>query len=176
MHDAGLVRGFEGLGNLPRQGPHLVERHGPARQPLREILALHELHRQGERGGRGARRGHVLQPEDLRDVGVVERRERLGLALEAKPPVGIRGERGRQRFDGDRAAQACVPGAVDLAHAARPKGREDFIGAEASAGREGHGAADILSRPRDGDPSRRPEAHRDRIANIGLREGSIAFG
>jgi hypothetical protein len=44
-----------------------------------------------------------------------------------------------QDFDRDRAIETGVAGFVDLAHPAGPDGREDFIRAEAHAGREGHG-------------------------------------
>ena len=39
-----LVRGLERLGDLPGDGERLVERHRPARDALRERLALDELH------------------------------------------------------------------------------------------------------------------------------------
>ena len=39
-----LVRRFERLGDLPRDRQRLVERIGPARDALREIFTLDELH------------------------------------------------------------------------------------------------------------------------------------
>ena len=50
---------------------------------------------------------------------MVERREHLGLALEAGEPLGIGGEGLGQHLDGDLAAEPGVGGALDLAHAPR---------------------------------------------------------
>ena len=70
--------------------------------------------------------------------GCDERREQLGLALEAREPLGILRELGGQRLDGDVAAEARVARAIDLAHAARAERRDDFVGAESGAGGEWH--------------------------------------
>ncbi len=81
----------------------------------------------------------VLEPVDLRNVWMVERREHLGLALEAGEPVGVLRERGWQDLQRDIAMETGVAGAIDLAHSARADWDDDFIRAEASAGRKGHG-------------------------------------
>ena len=44
MNDPLLVRRFERLGDLLRDRQRLVERDRAARDPLREVLALDELH------------------------------------------------------------------------------------------------------------------------------------
>ena len=80
----------------------------------REILALDELHDQ-----RATCRRPSLEAVDLRDVRVVERGERLRLALEAHQAIRIAGERRRQHLDGDVAIELRVAGAIHLAHAAR---------------------------------------------------------
>ena len=49
MDHALLVRGFEALGDLLRDGERLVDGHRPALQPLREVLARHELQHQEAR-------------------------------------------------------------------------------------------------------------------------------
>ena len=48
MNDPLLVRGFDRLGNLLRNRQCLVERHGAARDVLRQILSFDEFH--DERG------------------------------------------------------------------------------------------------------------------------------
>ena len=53
-------------------------RHGAARQPLRQILALDEFHHEG-RDAVG-----VLQPVDGRDVRMIQRGEDLRFALEPR--------------------------------------------------------------------------------------------
>jgi len=44
MNDPLLVRRFERVGDLPRERQRLVERQSPARNPLRQILTLDQLH------------------------------------------------------------------------------------------------------------------------------------
>ena len=44
MDDALLVRGFERVGNLPRDRQRFVERNGAAGDSLRQILALDQFH------------------------------------------------------------------------------------------------------------------------------------
>ena len=60
MDDTLLVRGFERVGNLPGDGQRLVERDGPARDPLRQVLALDQFHDEGV---------HVRRPDPAGDAG-----------------------------------------------------------------------------------------------------------
>jgi hypothetical protein len=65
VNDALLVRGFERVGNLMRDRQCLIERHCPASDPLRQILALDEFHRE---------RAHALalvKAVNVRDVRMV---------------------------------------------------------------------------------------------------------
>ena len=78
-----LVRGFERLGHLFRDRQRLVDRDGAARDALREILALDELHHERADAGR------FLDAVQLRDVGMIERGERLRLALEPHEAIGV---------------------------------------------------------------------------------------
>ena len=73
------------------------------------------------------------------EVGVAQRADRARLLLEAAQAVGVRGER-RQDLEGDLATEPRVARAVDLAHAARAEGAEDFVGAEPGARGQGHGS------------------------------------
>ena len=57
MDDALLVRGFERLGDLPRDGQRLVERDRPARDALGQVFALDELHDQARVTAAGSPRG-----------------------------------------------------------------------------------------------------------------------
>ena len=61
--------------------------------------------------------GHAV---DRRDVGMVQRGEQAGLALEAREALGIGREARRQDLDRDVAPQRLVACAVDLTHPARP--------------------------------------------------------
>ena len=69
---------------------------------------------------------------------MVERREDLGFPLEPRKPILIRRERLWQDFDRDVAFESRVTRAVNLPHAADSQGGPHLIGAETSAGREGH--------------------------------------
>jgi hypothetical protein len=54
----------------------------------------------------------------VRDVRMVERRERPGLAFEARQAIGVAGERFRQDLESDVAAELAVMSAIDLTHPA----------------------------------------------------------
>ena len=75
MDDPLLVRGFERLGDLLRDGQCFVDRDRASRDALREILALDEFHH--ERRDAAA----LFEPVDAGDVRMVQRGEGLGFAL-----------------------------------------------------------------------------------------------
>ena len=131
MDDPLLVRRFERLGNLLRDRQRLVERDRAARDPLRQILALDQFH--DER----AHAAGFLEAVDVRDVRMVQRRERLRFAREPREPIGIVRERVGQDLERDVAIQLRVAGAIHLAHAAFADLGGDFVDAEAGAGSEG---------------------------------------
>ena len=116
---------------------------GPCAIRLRERLALDELEDEPAHAAR------LLEPVDVRDVRMIEGGQHLGLALEARKPVGIRGERLGKNLDRDVAAELRVLRPIDLSHPARAERREDLVRSEAGSGRQGHRVAPILSgRPR----------------------------
>jgi hypothetical protein len=124
VHDASLVRRVEGLGNLLRERQSLATRDGPARDPLREVFALDELHdeRRDVRIGRLSPDSPpaLLHAIDLRDMRVIERRECPCFTLEALAPLRIGRKRVGQNLQRDIAAQPGIATAVHLAHTARP--------------------------------------------------------
>ena len=65
--------------------------------------------------------------EDRADIRMIERGRGARFALEPFEGFAIRGERGRQEFDGDLPAQARVFGAIDHAHAALAQVRNNAI-------------------------------------------------
>ena len=82
---------------------------------------------------------------------MIERREDVCFALEARHALGIQREGIGQDLDSDVATQSGVSGAIYLAHAAGAKGREDLIRPEASAKGEGQtGCLWIIAALRDG--------------------------
>ena len=50
-----------------------------------------------------------------------------------------------QNFDGHGAVEACVPGAIHLAHAARPERRLNLVGAKLCTRGENHECATLYS-------------------------------
>ena len=76
----------------------------------------------------------IFKPVDLRDVGMIQRREHLGLALEPREPFRILGERAGQNLQRDVAVELRIARAVNLAHSARPNGGDHFIRTDANAG------------------------------------------
>ena len=69
----------------------------------------------------------------LGDVGMVQRGEHFGFALETRQPFGVVCESFRQDLDRDVALEVGVGRAVHLAHAAGANLAGDFIGAEPRA-------------------------------------------
>ena len=75
---------------------------------------------------------------DLSDVRMIERREHLRLASQAREALGIGRDRCGQNFYRDVAAQLEVARAIDLAHAALAEQREQLIGSESRSALQRH--------------------------------------
>jgi len=132
MDDSAVVCGFEPFRDLFRDRQRIVERNGPADQPFSEILSVDQFHHERlDAAG-------VLQSVHGRDVRMIQGGENLRFALKTREPVGIGRHRGREDFDGDLTFQFGVVGAVHLAHAARPKRRQNFIATETGSRCKGH--------------------------------------
>ena len=82
------------------------DRNRAARQPLREIFPIDELHHQRP----------IFNAIHLRDVGMIQRRERLRLACESRQALRIAREQLRKNLDRDIAVQARIAGAIHLPH------------------------------------------------------------
>jgi hypothetical protein len=142
VDDAERVGRLERLGDLARDRQRLVERHWSAGDAHAQVAAFDQLHDDRAGGGAGTRR-RVLEPIDLRDVGVIERRQRPRLAFEAHQPIAVAGERGRKDLQRHVTPELGVAGAIDLAHPAGAECRDHFVGAEPDPGgqrRVGHRA------------------------------------
>ena len=128
MDDALLVRRFERLGDLPRDRQAPRRSASAARDPLREILALDQLHDEAR-----------MAPALLESVDRARCSDdsaaasALRFALEAGEAIGIAGEESRQDFERDVAIQPRVARAIDLAHAAGANGGDHFVLAERSS-------------------------------------------
>jgi hypothetical protein len=111
MDDAPVVRRLERLGDLSCDAECLVKRKRSPGDPLSERRPRHELHDQ-EASAFG-----FLQSVNRRNVGMIERRERLRLARESRSTVRITGGGLGKQLERDGAVQLRVGGLIDLTHA-----------------------------------------------------------
>ena len=86
MNHALLVRRFEGFGDLLGDGEGVVDGDWPLRDAIRQRRPLDQFEDQ-RLGALG-----LLQPVDVPDVGMVERGEDFGFALEAGQAIRVRCE------------------------------------------------------------------------------------
>jgi hypothetical protein len=157
MDDAVIVRGFERLGNLPREFERLLDRNRSLAEATGERLALYELHYETtyvasgfpvrrSLGGGGSRTRYLglLDAVNRGDVPVVQGREDPRLTLEAPDALRVGGKGGREHLDGDVAAEPRVARAIDFAHPAdadallQPIDPELVPGQERGRRRTGH--------------------------------------
>jgi hypothetical protein len=135
VDDSMVVRRLERLGDLFRDAQCVLERDCAGPQPLREILALDQLHDEG------AYVTGFFKAVDIGDVLMVQRCQGLGFACETCDAVRVPREI-PQDLDRNVSIEPGVPRAIHLAHAARANQRDDFVRAEASSGRQRHNEPD----------------------------------
>ena len=70
------------------------------------------------------------------DIGMIQRGQRVRLALEPRHALGVGGERRQEHLDSDVAAKTRVARAVDFAHAACAEAGSDLVRADRRAGQE----------------------------------------
>ena len=140
VDDALLVRGLERLGDLPRDRERFIERNRSARRFGRPSPRLRRAP-----SPRMCRPATCLEGIDRRDAGVIERRERFRLALEAGDAVRVLEELLRQHLERDVAPELRVPGPVDLPHPARAERRDDVVGTEARSDSESQSGEETTS-------------------------------
>src|SRR5262245_8102943 len=136
------MRVIERVGELYAVAEYVGRRQRPLQQPFLERLAFEILHHQEtDRRWRSAGRGRIGRFPDVvqvADVRMIQRRDRLRLALEAGAAVGVRGERLAQDLDRHDPIEARVAGLVDVAHPAAAERRQDLVWTETRAGTQRH--------------------------------------
>src|SRR5450631_3063778 len=137
MDDPGAVGFLEGIADLYAALQHLLQRQRTFLQPVVKALALHELHHQ-IRGS--VLCAHVVEHADVR---MIQRRNDPGFALEPLLRLGIVRKMGGKNLDRYRPVQASVARAINLAHAARPERRFNFIRTESGARGKSHSCAQL---------------------------------
>src|SRR5450631_273131 len=132
MHNARPVRFLQRIADLHPALQRLLQGQWPLPQPGVQTLPLHILHHQ-IRGSVLA--AHVVQYANVR---MIQRRNDPGFALEPLLRLGIVRKMGGKNLDRYRPVQASVARAINLAHAARPERRFNFIGTESGARGKSH--------------------------------------
>ena len=117
-----IVAGSDGAGRK-------MNGHRSAPKQLGDVLAFDQLHH--ERA--------IFDAVDLRDVRVIERRERFGFALKPGQPLGVGCDVRRKHFQRDVPLQFRVFRAIDLAHSSSANRGGDFVGANPGTRGERHG-------------------------------------
>ena len=69
----------------------------------------------------------VFESVERRDRGMVQRSEELRFALESSEALSVPDKGLRQDLDRDFPAELRVAGAINFSHAARAKGRHNFV-------------------------------------------------
>ena len=134
MNHPMAMRGVQGVGDLDGDAQGFVERQRLSCQPRCQRLAFQVLHYQEIDFCLFA---YVIENADM---SVLQRRDGFGFALEPRAQIRVRGEMRRQDFDGYRAIEPCVSGAIDLAHTAGADRRENLVWSEARTSGERHTA------------------------------------
>ena len=131
VNDPLVVRRRKAAGHLNRAFRRLAHRERAAREPFTQRLAIEQFHNRVGPPVVGA------EIENRQDVRMRKRSDRFRFTLESRQSVDVLRKPGRKDLDGYVAIEASVPGIIDFAHPAGPKGRLDLVRAEARAGREG---------------------------------------
>ena len=132
VHDPRLVRRLETFRDLPTDVDRLLDRKPPPLEPRCQVLAGHELHRD-EAGV-----VDLVDAVHVREIRVVQRGQRLRLALEAPETLLVVRKLLGQHLDRHLALRAACPSRGRPRPCRRPRGTEDLVEREGLAGDEGH--------------------------------------
>ena len=119
MNDAFVMRGLQRIGDLFRVAERRLKRERSFGR-----FPWHQLHHQRA----------LFHAVDLRDVGMVQRRENFGLALKPRETLRVLSESRRQNLDRYFAIKLGVSGPIYFAHAARANRRKNLVGSQTRAG------------------------------------------
>ena len=150
MNDALLVRRFEGVGNLSCDAQRFGNRQ--AADELGDGRAVNQFHHQRADDVPGTRRRDTLESVDGGDVGMIQRRERPGLAFEPGQALAVVRERLGQHLDRDVSRKVGVPRQVHLTHATRAERGLDVVRAQSRARGQPHRITPPRTRRREPGP------------------------
>ncbi len=121
VNDAGVVRRFERLADLPRHRQRFFNGKRSLGDPVGQRGSLDNLQHQRLRAAA------VFETVDAADVGMTERGQHLRFALETGEPLGIVRERFWQDLQRDVTTELRIPRAIHLAHATLANRGQDFV-------------------------------------------------
>ena len=122
MHDPALVRVLERFADLLCNPQRFIDRNRTGPDAIRQRWPFDQFHHQ-----RMSAAG-IFEAVDRSDVGMVQRGEDFGFALEPRHALGVARECFGQDFQCHIAPELRIPRAVHLAHPARTNSSENFIG------------------------------------------------
>ena len=136
MDDALPVCRLKGVRDLDAEAEYLCERQRSTFETCRQRLTFEQFEHEVL--------GVVLAADVVQaaDVRVIERGDRLGLALEAGAELRVGRQLRREHLHRDLAVKARITGLIHLAHASGPDQRENLVGAKPCTGLQGHVLAD----------------------------------
>ena len=144
MHDAVFMRVLQGLAHGRHDGERLLGCETPGLHRLPQIHAVHKLHQQEVKGGRGrcrsrgaegcglrvarvrGRRGGDAEVVNGDDVRMIQRGERLRFARETLGEFRIGHALGREEFQRDEPVERLLPRLVNDAHSPAPEEFENL--------------------------------------------------
>ena len=132
MHKTLAVGGVEGIGNFQGVARALLEGQRALPQAVLQGFAFQAFHHEKIDAVLAA---DVIKRADIR---MLQRRNRLGLALETLPGFGIIRKTGGQDLDRHSAVEPGVAGAVHLSHSASTERSQDFVRSELRSSGEAH--------------------------------------
>src|SRR5262245_59449635 len=133
MNDAALVCGFERFADLFRDWKRFDPEDRPTLDSLLKCLAVDQLHHDARL------LGGVFEAVNVRNVGMIQRREDFRFTLESREAIGVGSDLRGEKLQRDFAMKFRVERSVDHPHAAFAELRLDFIRADAGSARK-HGA------------------------------------
>jgi hypothetical protein len=132
MDDTFLMRRFERVGDLTREGQRVLDGNRSHGEAVGQRGSHHQFQNKGTHTVR------FLETVDTGDVGVIERREQFGFPLESRQSVGVVRNAVREDLERDIPLQSGVPRLVDFAHPADSEQGEDFVHADPGACNKRH--------------------------------------
>ncbi len=166
MNDPRGVGLGESVGNLRADLEELAGGHRLLNDEVPQRPPLDDLHRDVDHSVRGA------DVVDSDDVGVVQRRGRARLLLEALAPLRVQRNLGGKDLDRDFPPEPGVTGPIHLSHPARAERREHLIRTQAGPRRKAHlSPKSKIQNPKSLESLRDIEVRKDTDVRVGIGRG-----